>query len=122
MTFSDFRQAVWFPTASFFFARFRSEQAMAEAAIQQYLAEHQVEALLKDVVLKLCTAKPDNVHAFIRDYMNDKLAEESNGNDAPPCVRLSAASRACTRTHTRTHARTHTHTLIHMHACSDHGC
>lgn len=57
---------------------------MAEAAIQQYLAEHQVEALLKDVVLKLCTAKPDNVHEFIRDYMSAKLHTDDEG--APPCV------------------------------------
>ena len=68
---------------------------MAEAAIQQYLGEHQVEALLKDVVLKLCTAKPDNVFAFIRDYMEAKLQEGGGGSGsggdggeeaAPQCV------------------------------------
>ncbi len=59
---------------------------MAEAAINAYLQEHQVEALLKDVVLELCKSKPTNVHAFIRDYMNAKMQSAANEEDEEPAI------------------------------------
>jgi hypothetical protein len=47
-----------------------------EAELQDYLKQHGVEPLLKEIVLKLCVNKPDNALEFIRDYVASKLEAE----------------------------------------------
>ncbi|EDQ84849.1 uncharacterized protein MONBRDRAFT_39101 [Monosiga brevicollis MX1] len=43
--------------------------AETEAELQAYLKEHNVESLLKDIVVKLCVDKPDDELDFIKNYM-----------------------------------------------------
>ena len=47
-----------------------------EAELRDYLKQHGVEPLLKEIVLKLCVNKPDNALEFIRDYVASKLEAE----------------------------------------------
>lgn len=45
--------------------------AEMEAELQKYLAEHGVENLLKDIVVKLCLNKPDDTLKFVKEYIED---------------------------------------------------
>eukprot|EP00042_Codosiga_hollandica_P013314 m.30288 g.30288 ORF g.30288 m.30288 type:complete len:357 (+) comp41043_c0_seq1:63-1133(+) len=47
-----------------------------EADLQQYLAQHNIEHLLKDIVVKLCLEKPTNPLKFIAEHVS-KLNEAS---------------------------------------------
>jgi len=49
-----------------------------EAELQQYLAEHNIEHLLKDIVVKLCLEKPDNPLKFLRGFLSE-LEAKSKG-------------------------------------------
>lgn len=49
--------------------------AETEAQLQQYLKEHNVEALLKDIVVKLCVDKPDDELEYIKGYMTQLQKE-----------------------------------------------
>eukprot|EP00118_Oscarella_pearsei_P024927 m.307137 g.307137 ORF g.307137 m.307137 type:complete len:386 (+) comp41945_c0_seq1:251-1408(+) len=53
---------------------------------QDYVERHEIQVILKDCVVKLCLAKPENPFPFLRDYFT-KLALESisqNGTSKPP--------------------------------------
>lgn len=52
--------------------------AHSEAELQAYLQQHGVEALLKEIVLKLCVSMPDNVLEFVRDYVAAKAQEQQD--------------------------------------------
>eukprot|EP00730_Choanoeca_flexa_P003419 TRINITY_DN11407_c0_g1_i5.p1 TRINITY_DN11407_c0_g1~~TRINITY_DN11407_c0_g1_i5.p1 ORF type:complete len:368 (+),score=142.39 TRINITY_DN11407_c0_g1_i5:73-1176(+) len=49
--------------------------AETEAELQAYLKEKDVESTLKDIVVKLCVDKPDNIYRFISKYMLEKEKE-----------------------------------------------
>lgn len=51
-----------------------------EASLQKYLNEHNVEAILKDIVVKLCVDQPDDVLDYIKHHIT-KL-QHAKGGDA----------------------------------------
>jgi hypothetical protein len=55
---------------------------MAEAELQDYLEKNGVEVLLKDLVVQLCVAKPDNVLEFMKEYITKKQQEQNGGEEA----------------------------------------
>ena len=55
----------------------------SEAELQDYLRHHNIEPLLKEIVVKLCLNKPDNALEFIRDFVASKIDVEE---DAPRSV------------------------------------
>ena len=56
--------------------------ASLEAELQDYLRAHNVESLLKDLVIKLCVDKPDDVLSYIQKHIA-KLQEEQEEDDEP---------------------------------------
>ena len=52
-----------------------------EAELQTYLDKHGVEQMLKDLVIKLCVAKPDNVLQFMKEYIVAKQQEGEEVED-----------------------------------------
>ena len=54
------------------------EMAETEAQLQSYLSEHNVEALLKDIVVKLCVDKPDDELEYIKNHMIQLQKERGN--------------------------------------------
>jgi cAMP-dependent protein kinase regulator len=64
-------------------------QADMEAQLQQYLTQHNVESLLKDIVVKLCEDKPDDVYEYIKNYITELQKKEgaADDDDEPAPVR-----------------------------------
>lgn len=54
-----------------------------EAELQEYLRSNGVEDLLKDLVVKMCVSKPDNVLQFMKDYIVAKQQEGEEVEDNP---------------------------------------
>eukprot|EP00049_Salpingoeca_infusionum_P010295 m.174965 g.174965 ORF g.174965 m.174965 type:complete len:447 (+) comp14601_c0_seq1:471-1811(+) len=54
--------------------------ADVEASLQDYLKDHHIEDLLKDIVVKLCLAKPEDDLQFIKDYITE--LQKSRGGSA----------------------------------------
>ena len=54
-----------------------------EGELQSYLQKHQVEQLLKEIVMKLCVAKPSNVLEFIKQFITEKQQESEEVEDDP---------------------------------------
>ncbi|EGD79944.1 camp-dependent protein kinase type I-beta regulatory subunit [Salpingoeca rosetta] len=59
---------------------FPMDTSNLEADLQKYLADHNVEALLKDIVVKLCVDKPDDVLEYIKNHVT-KLQQQSKGDE-----------------------------------------
>eukprot|EP00047_Mylnosiga_fluctuans_P002489 m.224723 g.224723 ORF g.224723 m.224723 type:complete len:364 (-) comp11140_c0_seq1:65-1156(-) len=71
-----------------------------EAEVQSYLQQHNVEQLLKDIVVKICLKKPDDVLEFIKEYASAKQREDKarlSEDDAPSQFEHQAARRASRR-------------------------
>jgi hypothetical protein len=47
-----------------------------EAQLTNYLREKRVEDLLKNIVVELCKATPDNVLEFIMEYISKQIAQD----------------------------------------------
>eukprot|EP00043_Microstomoeca_roanoka_P006497 m.63247 g.63247 ORF g.63247 m.63247 type:complete len:376 (-) comp13436_c0_seq1:647-1774(-) len=58
---------------------FPMDTSSMEADLQKYLSDHNVEAILKDIVVKLCVDKPDNVLEYIKTHVT-KLQKQQNGD------------------------------------------
>lgn len=52
-----------------------------EAELQKYLTSKNVESLLKDIVVKLCLNKPDDVLEYIKEYVTELQDQDKSGND-----------------------------------------
>jgi cAMP-dependent protein kinase regulator len=59
--------------------------ANVEAELQAYLQLHKVESLMKELIVKICVAKPADVLEFIKEYVSSKQQKESpdKERDAP---------------------------------------
>lgn len=47
-------------------ANSEEEQSLQEC--EQYVQKHNIQQLLKECIIQLCTAKPDRPMTFLRDY------------------------------------------------------
>lgn len=56
----------------FFGERVLDIMADVEAELQEYLKKHEVEKLLKEIVVNLCMKKPDDVFGFIKTFITEK--------------------------------------------------
>lgn len=56
---------------------FAQDTSNLEADLQKYLSDHNVEAILKDIVVKLCVDKPDNVLDYIKNYITNLQNQEA---------------------------------------------
>lgn len=45
-----------------------SEEEQSLRECEQYVQKHNIQQLLKDCIIQLCTARPDRPMAFLRDY------------------------------------------------------
>eukprot|EP01147_Barroeca_monosierra_P009893 gene9893-2082_t len=61
---------------------FPMDTSNLEADLQKYLSDHNVEAILKDIVVKLCVDKPDNVLDYIKNYITNLQNQEADEHDA----------------------------------------
>uniref|UniRef100_A0A672YMM1 cAMP-dependent protein kinase type I-alpha regulatory subunit n=1 Tax=Sphaeramia orbicularis TaxID=375764 RepID=A0A672YMM1_9TELE len=61
-----------FPGSSFLDS-LEEEQRLREC--EQYVQKHNIQQLLKDCIIQLCTSRPDRPMAFLRDYF-DRLEKE----------------------------------------------
>ena len=63
-----------------------------EAELQAYLQKHNIEALLKEIVVKLCLEKPNNALEYIKEFISKKQHEQGGAADeeeeepGPRCV------------------------------------
>ncbi len=57
-----------------------------EAELAGYLAEHNVEGLFKDIVVKLCINRPTDVLGFIKTYISDRQREQGGSSGATATV------------------------------------
>jgi cAMP-dependent protein kinase regulator len=58
-----------------------------EQDLQKYLAEHNVEDLLKDIVVKLCLEKPDDPLEFVKKYVSELQHKDAEEDDEEPLPR-----------------------------------
>ncbi|TMS14729.1 cAMP-dependent protein kinase type I-alpha regulatory subunit [Larimichthys crocea] len=54
-----------------------SEEERSLRECEQYVQKHNVQQLLKDCIIQLCTARPDRPMAFLRDYFERLEKEEA---------------------------------------------
>ncbi|TKS92311.1 I-alpha regulatory subunit cAMP-dependent protein kinase type [Collichthys lucidus] len=55
-----------------------SEEERSLRECEQYVQKHNVQQLLKDCIIQLCTARPDRPMAFLRDYFERLEKEEAH--------------------------------------------
>lgn len=61
-----------------------SEEERSMRECEQYVQKHNIQQLLKDCIVQLCTSRPDRPMAFLREYF-DRL-EKVGGNVAVTSV------------------------------------
>uniref|UniRef100_A0A8P4G3R5 cAMP-dependent protein kinase type I-alpha regulatory subunit n=1 Tax=Dicentrarchus labrax TaxID=13489 RepID=A0A8P4G3R5_DICLA len=54
-----------------------SEEERSLRECEQYVQKHNIQLLLKDCIIQLCTARPDRPMAFLRDYFERLEKEEA---------------------------------------------
>ncbi|CAJ1075346.1 protein kinase%2C cAMP-dependent, regulatory, type I, alpha (tissue specific extinguisher 1) a isoform [Xyrichtys novacula] len=70
-----------------------SEEEQSLRVCEQYVKKHNIQQLLKDCIVQLCTAQPDRPMAFLRDYFERLEKEEAQQAAVQQRSRLRSDSR-----------------------------
>lgn len=62
-----------------------SEEERSLRECELYVQKHNIQQLLKDCIVQLCTSRPDRPMAFLREYF-ERLEKVSLGGQGPMCV------------------------------------
>ena len=62
-----------------------SEEERSLRECELYVQKHNIQQLLKDCIVQLCTSRPDRPMAFLREYF-ERLEKVSLGGQGRVCV------------------------------------
>ena len=74
------------------YGRLSTDTFPTPPSLPQYIADNEVEGLLKDIVVKMCLEKPTDCLAFIRDYVQNVINERDGTSGADVARRGTAPS------------------------------
>lgn len=72
-----------------------SEEERSLRECEQYVQKHNIQQLLKDCIVQLCTSRPDRPMAFLREYFErlEKVCVQAESLNTPILHQSVAVSR-----------------------------